>query len=331
MAVSDGKRLWQTRLGNVGNPKQQPSFPAARSTPTVDGDLLYALGSDGDLACVETATGKIRWQKNLRTDYGGKPGTWAYSESPLVDGNAVVCTPGGAEATVVALNKETGEVLWKAALPTADEAAYASAIVVETDGVRQYVQMLQKGLTGLDAKTGKVLWRYEKTVSSRRANIPSPLARENLVYSAGAGTGGGMIKLKAANGAVESEQVSFSAKLPSGIGGSVLVGDLLYGTGNTGLQCAEFATGNVKWEERALGPASLCYADGRIYAHGENGEVGLYEPGAEACVEKGRVTPPELPKRGNPMEKAWSYPVVADGRLYIRDASMLWCWDIKAK
>ena len=329
LAVQDGKRLWQTRLGNVGNPKQQPNFPAARSTPTVDGELLYALGSDGDLACVETGSGKIRWQKSLRADFGGKPGTWAYSESPLVDGDTLVCTPGGPEATVIALNKKTGEVIWKTALPTADEAAYTSVIVVQTAGVRQYVQMLQKGLVGLDAKTGKQLWRYEKTVSSRRANIPTPLARENLIYSAGAGTGGGVIQLKAADGAVQAEQVSFSAKMPSGIGGSILVGDLLFGTGNTGLQCAEFPSGNLKWEERALGPASLCFADGRIYVHGENGEVGLFEPSGEACVEKGRFTPPDLPKRSNSMEKAWSYPVVANGRLYVRDLNLLWCWDIK--
>ena len=106
--VKDGTPAWSTRIGNVGNPKQQPSFPAARSTPTVDGSFLYALGSDGDLACIEIATGKIQWQKSLRKDFGGKPGTWAYSESPLVDGDTVVCTPGGSEATLVALNKKTG-------------------------------------------------------------------------------------------------------------------------------------------------------------------------------------------------------------------------------
>ena len=189
--------------------------------------------------------------------------------------------------------------------------------------------MLQKGLVGLEAKTGKQLWRYEKPVSSRGANIPTPLARENMVYSAGAGTGGGVVRLKAGNGTVEAEQVFFSAKLPAGIGGSILVGDLLFGCGNTGVQCADFATGTVKWDERGMGPASLCFADGRIYLHGENGEVGLIEHGGEAYVEKGRFTPPDLPKRSSQMEKAWSYPVVANGRLYVRDLNMLWCWDIK--
>ncbi|MGH7969168.1 MAG: PQQ-binding-like beta-propeller repeat protein, partial [Limisphaerales bacterium] len=162
LSLSDGKKAWSARLGNVGNPKQQPNFPAARSTPTVDGDLLYALGSDGDLACVETGAGKVRWRKNLRADFGGKPGDWAYAESPLVDGEALICTPGGADATLLSLNKRTGEVLWKCAVPGADDAAYASAIVVDAGGVRQYVQMLKKGLVGVEAKTGRFLWRYAR-------------------------------------------------------------------------------------------------------------------------------------------------------------------------
>jgi outer membrane protein assembly factor BamB len=125
LAAKNGERIWRTRLGNVGNPKQNPNFPAARSTPTVDGALLYALGSDGDLACLETGTGTIRWQKNLRSDFGGKPGTWAYAESPLIDGDTLLCTPGGSQATLVALNKNTGAVLRKCALPEGDEAAFS--------------------------------------------------------------------------------------------------------------------------------------------------------------------------------------------------------------
>jgi len=194
LAVQDGKRIWATRLGPVGNPKQQPEFPAARSTPTVDGDLVYALSSDGDLACVEKASGKQRWGKHLRTEFGGKPGIWAYAESPLVDGDTLVCTPGGSEATLVALNKLNGETIWKCALPEADEAGYASALVVETGGVRQYVQLVQKGLVGVEAKTGKLLWRYAKPVSAFNANIPSPLAADGLVYVGSAGTGGGAVR-----------------------------------------------------------------------------------------------------------------------------------------
>src|SRR6185369_4720979 len=144
------------------------------STPTVEGEVLYALGSDGDLACLEIAAGKTRWQKSLLTDFAGKAGTWAYSESPLIDGDAVICTPGGSQATIVALNKKDGTLIWKCAVPEGDEAAYASAIVVESGGIKQYVQLLQKGLVGVDAKTGKFLWRYGKAVSRYGANIPTP-------------------------------------------------------------------------------------------------------------------------------------------------------------
>ena len=330
LSVQDGRRLWQTRLGNVGNPKQQPNFPAARSTPTVDGECLYALSSDGDLACLECGAGKVRWKKSLRADFGGKPGDWAYAESPLVDGDKLVTTPGGAEATVVALNKKTGEVLWKTALPDADDAAYSSALVVEAAGVKQYVQMLQKGLVGLDARSGKLLWRYTRTVSSRRANIPSPLARGDTIFSAGAGTGAGLVRLKPTAGGVEAEQVYFFPKLPTAIGGVILSGDCLYGATDQTLVCADFASGAIKWSERALGPASLCCADGRLYLHGENGDVALVEPSAEAYHEKGRFTPPDRPKRSNAMEKAWAYPVVSGGCLYVREQQMLWCYDIKA-
>jgi outer membrane protein assembly factor BamB len=330
LTVGDGKPIWSTRLGRVGNPDQQPKFPAARSTPTMDGERLFALGSDGDLACLETSSGKVRWQKSLRADFGGKPGTWAYAESPLIDGDALICTPGGGEATLVALNKNTGEVIWKCPVPGGSEAAYSSAIVVEAGGVRQYVQMVQKGLVGVAAKTGAFLWRYDKTISRFNANIPTPLARDGLIYSAGAGTGGGLVKLEGNDGAVTARQVAFSPKLTTAIGGSVLVGDYFYGTSAEAMLCAEFATGDLKWDDRALGAASLCCADGRLYLHGENGEVALVEATPTGYHEKGRFTPPSQPKHSQAMEKAWAYPVVANGRLFIRDHATLWCYDVKA-
>jgi len=330
LSTHDGARLWRTRLGNVGNPEQQPKFPAARSTPTFDGEFLYALGSDGDLACVEAANGEVRWRKSLRTDFGGKPGIWAYTESPLVDGDVVVCSPGGAVATVVALDKRTGETIWKAVTPEADEAAYASAIVVHAAGRKQYVQMLQKGLVGLDAETGKLLWRHGQTVSKFNANIPSPIAQGDTIYSAGAGTGGGVVRLVAKDGSVAVAPGYFSAKLPTAIGGAVLVGEHLYGTTGQAMLCVEFATGTVKWEERALGAGSVLYADGRLYVHGENGMVGLVDANPTAYVERGRFTPPATPERLSPMEKSWAYPVLAEGRLYLRDHGSLWCYDVRA-
>jgi outer membrane protein assembly factor BamB len=327
LKTEDGAQVWTTRLGGVGNPDQKPPYPGARSTPTVDGARLYALGSDGDLACLETETGEKLWQKSLRSDFGGQPGNWAYSESPLIDGKILVCTPGGADATLVALNKKTGDVIWKCAVPGGDKAAYASVVVDTVDGKKQYVQFLQKGVVGVDAATGKFLWRYDRTAEGSPANIPTPLAEGALVYSAAGRSGGGLIRLKAQDGAFQPEQIYFSPKLPTAIGGSVKLGDFLYGTTGQALVCAKFDTGDISWTDRCIGPGGICYADGCLYLHGENGQVALVKANPEKYEEKGRFTPPDQPDRGR--SKAWAYPVVANGRLYIHDMGSLWSYDVK--
>ncbi|MCS6777372.1 MAG: PQQ-binding-like beta-propeller repeat protein [Chloroherpetonaceae bacterium] len=324
----DGRVLWTTRIGKVGNPNQRPSYPGARSTPTVDGDLVYAFGSDGDLACLEARTGKIRWQKNVRTELGGKPGEWAYAESPLVDGNRVIVTPGGEQATLVAFNKKTGAVIWKSAVPGGDTAGYASAQVIEIGGIRQIVQYLSKGLVGVDAKTGQFLWRFDKTVDTRfGVSAATPIVAGDSIYTAAA-TGGGVARLRASGGTVTAEAVYVERKIPNTIGGAVKVGDYLYGTTSAVLLCTEYATGKVLWEDRSVGPASLCYADGRLYVHGENGEVALVEATPEGYRERGRFTPPNPPERGQ--SRAWSYPAIAGGRLYIRQLGTLWVFDLRA-
>jgi len=179
--VADGQPIWTQHIGKVGLPDQQPNFPGSRSTTTVDGQYLYALGSDGDIVCLETATGKEKWHKNVQTDFGGKPGMWAYSESPLVDGNVLICSPGGSEATIIALDKMTGKPIWKCASPEADEAGYASAIATPIGGMKQYIQFLGKGLVGVDATTGQLLWRYTNTSKGSAANIPTPVGEASFV------------------------------------------------------------------------------------------------------------------------------------------------------
>ncbi len=327
--AEDGRQIWATHLGKVG-PNQGMNYPGSRSTATVDGELLYALGSNGDLCCLETATGKIRWQKNLRSDFGGKPGLWAYAESPLVDGDAVICTPGGGKATLVALNKKTGAVIWQAAVPEGDQSAYASAIVYQLGDRKQYVQFLQKGLVGVDAKTGQFLWRYGATAKSSMANIPTPVAYADTIYSGSGQGGAGLVKLKPNQQTIDTEQVYFSKKLPNAIGGSIRLGEYLYGTTVKGLMCIEFATGNVKWEDKSIGTASLCFADGCLYLHSErNNEVALVEATPEGYKERGRFLPPDPPsKKERGQAQSWAYPVVSNGRLYIRDLSALWCYDI---
>jgi len=335
LAVNDGRTIWTTRVGNVGNPNQNPSFPKARSTPTVDGNRIYALGSDGDLVCLEADTGNIRWQKNLRKDFGGQSGEWAYAESPLVDGDVVVVTPGGAQATIVALNKKTGATVWKTAVPGGDPAGYASAIVVNAGGRKQYVQFLSKGIVGVDARNGEFLWRY-KEAAKGPAQYFTPIARDAYVYGGALGIGGALVQLKADGAGVGVEQVYFERGLPNGLGGAVLVGDYLYGTDiATGpLVAIEFATGKVKWKADTIGRVSAIYADGLLYLHGLNGDVALIEATPDAYREKGRFTPPDQPRHKQTEqypEQAYAHPVIANGRLYIRDLGSLWAFDIKGR
>ncbi len=335
LSVRDGKPVWTTHLGAVGSPNQSPPYPMARSTPSVEGDLLYALSSDGDIACLETATGKIRWQKNVRAEFGGKPGKWAYSESPLIDGDVLVVTPGGADATIVALNKHSGAVIWKSAVPGGDAAAYSSAIVIEAAGHKQYVQFLDKGVVGVDAKTGQFLWRYAKT-SGGPANIPTPIFHDGYVYSANARRfGGGLVQLHGTAEGVTAEEVYFERDVPNTLGGQVLLAGYLYGANPKGMVAAEFTTGKIKWQAPCVGPAATIYADGLLFVHGENGDVALVDATPEAYREKGRFTPggqPSHSKTGQSRdEKAWAPPVVSNGRLYIRDLGTLWCYNVKAE
>jgi outer membrane protein assembly factor BamB len=332
LSTQDGKVIWTTRVGNVGNPDQNPSYPKARSTPTVDKDSIYALGSDGDLVCLDLKTGKIRWQKNIRKEFGGQPGEWAYAESPLVDGDLVVVTPGGATATLVALNKKTGALIWKTAVPGGDPAGYSSAIVIQGGGRKQYVQNLSKGMVGVDAQTGEFLWRY-KEVAKGPAQYFTPVAFNGQLYGGALGVGGGMIRLKPEGSGVAAEQVYFTRGLPNGMGGAVVVGDHLYGTEvGQKLLAVEFNTGKVKWQAESIGWASVAAADGLLFLHGINGDVALVEATPEAYRLKGKFTPPAPPKHkqnGPFPEGSFAYPVIAGGRLYIRDLETLWAFDVK--
>ncbi len=241
-----------------------------------------------------------------------------------------MATPGGAEATIVALNKKTGATIWKAQVPGGDPAGYASAIVVEGGGRKQYVQFLGKGVAGVDAKTGQFLWRNNEP-NKGPANMPTPVARDNWIYNAAQRVGGVMVKLNAGAEGVVAEQVYFERGLPNSIGGSVLVGDHLYGTTDMGLVAVHFATGKIAWQDASIGPSSTVAAEGRLYLHGENGEVALVEATPEGYREKGRFSPPDQPKKKNAREKAWTYPALANGKLYVRDAGSLWCYDVRGR
>jgi hypothetical protein len=333
LELKNGERIWKTKLGKVGNPDQRPNYPGARSTPTVDGDLVFAMSSDGDLVCVDAARGEEKWRKQLRTEFGGKPGIWAYAESPLVDGDMLIVTPGGKEATMLALNKKTGDVIWKSptTLPEGEPAGYASTIIVHAAGMKQHVQFCGKGLVGLDPETGKTLWRYDHTAAGAAATIATPVAGGEYVYSGTNYTGAGLAKLSREGADWKADEVYYNKKdLPTAIGGSVLVGDYLYGTNKELTLCIDFKTGEAKWKEpRFISPASVLYADGRLYFHGqEKGDLALVEATPEGFKNRGHFTPPGIPDRGS--GKAWEYPVISDGKLYIHDWGTLWCYDIQA-
>ena len=333
LSAKDGKVVWTTRVGNVGNPDQSPNYPKARSTPTVEGNFVYALGSDGDFVCLDAKTGKIIWQKSLRKDFGGQPGEWAYAESPLVDGDLVVITPGGAEATMIALNKKTGAVVWKSAIPGGDTAEYASAVVVQGGARKQYVQMLKGGLVGVDAKTGQFLWRHKESAKGP-AQYFTPVVFNDFVYVGALSIGGVLVRVKPEGTGVAADQVYFERGLPNGPGGAVLTNDYLFGTEvRQSLVAVEFATGKVKWKQENFGYASLASADGLLFCHLATGEMILLEATGEAYKEKGRFTPPSPPahkKEPQFSEAAFSYPVIANGKLYLRDLGTLWVYELKS-
>lgn len=319
-----GAPVWEVVIGKVGK-NEGPQYPGTRSTPTIDGDRLYCLASDGQLVCLDTAQGERKWGKHLRDDLGGQAGRWAFAESVLIDGDTVVCTPGGSASAMAALNKNTGDVIWKTTPPEASNAEYASIMVVDKGPTKQYVTYLRNALIGVDAKSGKFLWSYPKTVE-QGANILTPVVVDDRVFSAGTRSGGALVELKADGAGTKPNELYFDQKLGAGIGGVVVVDGYVYGTGAQAMYCADFATGEIKWTDRAVGAASLCYADGRLYVRGhDSGDVVLVEPTPAGYREKGRFK-----QADRSMAKAWPHPIVANGGLYVRDDNVLLCYEVRA-
>jgi len=318
-----GKELWSTVIGPVRS--GGGGYPGPRSTPTVDGDLLYALGLNGDLVCLSVATGKKHWQCNLVRDFGGSPGTWGYSESPLVDGDKVICTPGGSSATLVALDKRTGKPLWKSRGAEGDSAAHASAVIAELWGQRQYVQFVSSGLIAVAADSGRPVWTYSRPANST-ANCATPIVSDGCVFATSSyGAGGGLVRFSGKGVKGDLKEVYFTRSMQNHHGGVVLAGGYLYGATDPGLLvCLEFATGQVMWRERRPGKGSTAVADGRLYHRHEEGPVLLIEANPKGYVECGYLSPPQ--QSGSP---TWPHPVIANGRLYLRDQDMLWCYDVK--
>ncbi len=314
--VETGKEAWATPHGSAF---RNDRGDGPRGTPTIDGDRLYALGGNGDLSALDARTGKIVWSKNILREFGGSNITWGISESPLVLGNKVFVNAGAKGASIVALNKADGSVIWKS---QSDEPGYSSAIPVEINGLTQVVFFTAQRAVGLDSKDGRLLWEYEKPANNV-ANVATPIVRANRIFiSSDYGTGGGVVEIKPDN---KAQEIYFTKDMRNHHSSSVLIGDYLYGFSASVLTAMWFDTGEVAWKDRSVGKGSLVYADGNLYCLSENGVVGLVEATPTGYKEKGRF---RIPQDSLP---TWAHPVVAGGRLYLRDQDTIYAYDVREK
>lgn len=332
-----GKKLWDAKVGK----SNKNGYAGPRCTPTVSGELVFALGRHGELVCVNTA-GKEEWRKDFVKDFKGRHGHWDFSESVLVDGDKVVCTPGGEDATVVALNKKNGDVIWKGTVPPkGDTAGYSSIVIAEIGKVKQYVTLLANGVAGFNAENGKFLWRYGEgndRFGGNTANIPTCIVvgKDQIFAVAGYGRGGALIKLTPnEDGSFKAEEVYFNRELNNKHGGVVMVGDHLYGGRDDGgpPYCADVQTGKVvdawrkeKVNSRGRGSVAVTYADGKLYLRYQNNHIALVEPTPEGYKE---ISSFAIPKPSG--AEAWPHPTVIGGKLWLRDQDKLWCYDVTAK
>lgn len=314
--IATGKEAWATPHGSAF---RNDRGDGPRGTPTVDGDRIYALGGNGDLSVLEARTGKIIWSKNVLKEFGGSNITWGISESPLVIGAKVLVNPGGPNASIVALNKADGSVIWKS---QSDKAGYSSAIPVEVNGGTQVIFFTSQRAVGLDLKDGRLLWDYPRP-ANRTANVATPIVRANRVFiSSDYGTGGGVVEIQPDN---KAQEIWFTKDMRNHHSSSVLIGDYLYGFSSAILTAIKFDTGEIAWRDRSVGKGSLVYADGNLYCFSENGVVGLVEATPTGYKEKGRF---RIPQDSLP---TWTHPVVAGGRLYLRDQDTIYAFDIREK
>jgi outer membrane protein assembly factor BamB len=315
---ADGKYLWSKNLGSGGS-NDRGSGP--RSTPTLDGDRLYVLTETGDLVCLRE-DGTQLWQRNILRDFAGSNISWLLSESPLVDGDRVIVTPGGRQAGIVALDKMTGKTIW-AAKELNDEAGYSSIIALDVQGIRAYTTFTSSAAVGVRASDGKVMWRYAQAANGT-ANITTPVVQGHQVfYTSGYGTGAGLVNLRPQNGELVAQEAYFTRGMQNHHGGVVLIDGTIYGFSNAILTALDFASGKTLWQHRSVGKGSVTYADGRLYMLSEDNVVGLAEVTPKGYRETGRF---DIADQGLP---SWSHPVVSSGRLYIRNQNNLTVYDIK--
>lgn len=317
---ASGKPMWSVAVGSA---QENDRGSGPRSTPTVDGDRVYVLTENGDLVCLLAADGKVVWRRNILREFNGRNINWLVSESPLVDGNRLIVSPGGRNAGMVALDKMTGATVW-VAKELSDEAGYASPVVGDVQGVRTIMTLTGNAGVGVRATDGKVMWRYNN-VANNTANITTPIYSNGRVFFSSAyGTGGALLGLKATGENVSAQEIYFTRNMQNHHGGVVLVDGYLYGFNNSILTCLEFETGKVMWRDRSVGKGSVAYADGHLYILSEDNVVGLVEASPKAYREAGRFT---ISDQGWP---TWAHPAISGGRLYLRNQNVLASYDLRA-
>ena len=316
--VSTGEPLWSTKTGRAYH---DGTGDGPRGTPTIDKDHVYALGANGDLVCADTEKGDVVWQKNILQEFGGNNITWGISESVLIDDDKLICSPGGKQGTIVALNKMTGRPIWQSKVQGTPQAAYSSLIAVDFGGVKQYVNFVHTGVVSVSAKDGAPLWGFRESANGT-ANCSTPLYSNGSVYTS-SGYGEGAASFKLAPGGKAS--LAYSNKgLDNHHGGMVLLDGHVYGFGEQALKCIDLKTGKEKWKDRSVGKGSVTYADGHLYLRSERGPVALAVASPDGYDEKGKFEPPT--PSGKP---SWSHPVVCGGKLFLRDMDTLLVYDVK--
>ena len=318
---ADGRIVWSAALG----PKvKEGRGNGPRSTPTVDGDKVYVLTENGDLACLKASDGGRLWNKNILKEFGGENPYWLISESPLIDGDRLFVSPGGRGAGIVALDKLTGKTIW-AAKELSDTAGYSSSIVADISGIRTVMNFTSKAAVGVRASDGKLMWTYRRAANGT-ANCATPVYSDNKVFfTSNYDTGGALLALSPENGEIRSREIYFTRDMMNHHGGVVLVNGYLYGFSNSILTCIEFTTGKKMWSHRSVGKGAISYADGMLYLMGEDNTVGLADATPEGYREKGRF---QIADQGY---HSWAHPVISGGRLYIRNQGMLTSYDVRAK
>lgn len=314
-----GKKVWEVENGRrFSNDRGD----GPRGTPTVEGSRVYAYGASGDLRALDAASGKTLWHLNVLQQFGGSNIIWGLSESPLVLTDRIIVNAGGPEASVVAISKKDGSVLWRS---QGDRAGYSSAILHEVGGIPQVIVFTASRAVGLDSRDGRLLWSYDR-VSNRTANIATPIARGNHVFlSSDYGTGAALLQLTPSGNTVNAKEVYFTNDMRNHHASSVLVGDHLYGYSSAILTAMKFDTGEVAWRDRSVGKGAVIFADDRLYLYSETGVVGLAEANPAGYREHGRF---EIRSGSLP---TWSHPVVANGKLYLRDQDNIYAYDVRAK